>query len=117
MGATTDMMIERANEILANRQDDSDTDDEDEEHQEQMEAHGYDQCSRCYIELHQDDLGVCDDGYICIGCNNEVEMEREEQWNNRTCIGRNGDDCGSPCNSSSAEFCDDCLAQEIGYCY
>ena len=78
MGAMSNLMVERANEILANRQDDSDTDDEDEEHQEQMEQHGYAQCFRCYIELHQDDLGVCDDGYICIGCNNYVEMEREE---------------------------------------
>ena len=31
-------MVERANKILANRQDDSDTDYEDEEHQEQMNA-------------------------------------------------------------------------------
>ena len=74
----------------------STSDNEDEEHQEQMEAHGYAEC---------------------IGREINKLQEGEEEWNNRTCIGRKGDDCGSPCNSSSAEFCDDCLAQEIGYCY
>jgi len=104
----------------------STSDNEDEEHQEQMEAHGYAECIGCGKELHKDELGVYrSGGYICIDCKNEWEQEGEinklqegeEEWNNRTCIGRKSDDCGSPCNSSSAEFCDDCLAQEIGYCY
>ena len=131
-----------------------------ESHQEQMEQHNYAECYRCEKELFKDFLGICDDGYICIECNSEVENEREEmlnyaecyycenlfpkddlgvytdvficidcnndtkteekklkyEWNNRKCIGRKGEECGEPCNSSSAEFCDDCLAQEIGYC-
>ena len=120
MGAMSNLMIERANEILAKRQDDSDTDDEDGEHQEQMEAHGYAECYYCENLFPKDDLGVYTDVFICIDCNNETKTEEKKlkyEWNNRTCIGRNGNDCGSPCNSSSAEFCDDCLAQEIGYCY
>tara|TARA_R110002073_G_scaffold193648_1_gene352591 strand:- start:2641 stop:2943 length:303 start_codon:yes stop_codon:yes gene_type:complete len=87
-------------------------------------------CFYCENLFPKDDLGVYTDVrygntiftdvFICIDCNNKTKTEEKKQkyeWNNRKCIGRNGDECGCPCNSSSAEFCVDCLAQEVGYCY